>query len=129
MSVLNIKDKITLHILPYKFNKEGTKIQIFDGDKREKMLAYIENLSDIIQDDDELAHFFQGWAWCHRWIAVPPENYDDIGDYNASGNLNLLLCAAHHSQSKEVFKTLYNEEIALAKEYSEKVNRLQKMPV
>lgn len=129
MSVLNIQDKITLQIIPYKFNKEGANIHIFEGDDRGKMLAYIENLSEIIQDEDELARYFQGWAWCHKWIVVPPDNYENPDDYNVSGNMNLLFCEAHHSQSKAVFETLYNDEISLAKQYANKVSQLQKMPV
>lgn len=126
---LSIEDKITMRIIPYKFNKEATNIHVFEGVEKEKMLTYIQRLSDIIQDADELARYFGGWAWWHRHCATPPQNFDDIGDYNVCGNLNLLFCEAHYSQSKAIFQLLYREETALAKEYAEKIKQLQIMPM
>jgi hypothetical protein len=126
---LSIEDKITLRIIPYKFNKEATNIHVFKESEKEKMLTYIQRLSEIIQDEDELARYFSGWAWCHRWIPSPPSNYNDISDYNVCSNLNLLFCEAHYSQSKAVFQTLYREETDIAKKYTEKIKQLQMMPV
>lgn len=129
MCELNIEDKISLRVIPYKFNIDATKIHVFEGFEKEKMLTYIKGLSAIIQDEEELARYFGGWSWCHRWIAQPPTNYDDIGDYNVCANLDLLFCEAHFSQSKAVFQTLYNGENNLAEEYAEKIKQLQIMPV
>lgn len=129
MCELIIEDKIDIKVIPYKFNKDATYIHVFGGTEKEEMLTYIKKISKIIQDGDELARYFSGWAWCHRWITKPPLNYDDIVDYDICGNLNLLFCESHYSQSKAVFNTLYREETALAKEYAGKIKQLQMMPV
>ena len=46
-SLSDIKDVISLEVIPYKFNKEADFIKVFDGDDRVKMMEYIEKLSSI----------------------------------------------------------------------------------
>ena len=129
MSILDIEDGINLQIIPYKFNQNATKITVFEGDDRKKMMEYIEKLSDIILDEEELGRYFQGWAWYHRWLPGPPKDYEDTDGYNVCGNLNLTLCESHHSQCKAVLETLFRSENMIAKMYEDKIRILQKMPI
>ncbi len=129
MSVLGFGEKITLEIIPYKFNKEATKITVFDGDDKAKMLEYIETLCNIIKDEDELKNYFKGWAWHHRWIPEAPTDYSKPSGYNVCANMNLIFCEAHLSQARTVFEILYHKENKLAQKYEEKIRQLQKMPI
>ena len=129
MTILNIKDTISLDVVPYKFNTEATKITVFDGDIKVKMMNYINELSRIIQSPRELELYFKGWAWNHKWCPSLPEDYNNLERYNASGNFNLVSCEAHLSQLKEVLRTLHNEETESAQEWAEKIKELGKMPL
>jgi poly-gamma-glutamate capsule biosynthesis protein CapA/YwtB (metallophosphatase superfamily) len=128
MCILDIKDCITLEIIPYKFDLNATKIEVFNSDFRLKMLSYIEKLSRIIHTPSELSQYYKGWVWLHRWCPSLPKDMNDIQKYNASGNLNLIMCESHLSQLKELLIVLYNNEIRLAQEWSENIKKLQIMP-
>lgn len=129
MSALDINESISLEVIPYKFNTDATKITVFSGKDKAKMMRYIDKLSKIIKNPKELELYFKGWVWNHKWCPSLPEDFDNLKDYNSSGNFNLVSCEAHCSQLKEALRLLYNEEVNEAKIWWEKVNELKKMPV
>jgi len=107
MSILEIKDTISLEIVPYKFNTNATKITVFTGKDKTLLLEYIEKLSRIIKNSEELASCFKGWAWNHQWCpSLKADNY---------GAWNLTKCEAHHSQLKSLLQI-----------YAEKILKMQK---
>ena len=126
--ILNIEESLSLELVPYKYDKKATKIHVFGGEDKEKMLEYIEHISEIIQDEEELCKHFKGWAWHHPWIPTPPKDLEKLEVYRLCANMNLLFCEAHHSQSKAVFEALYKKETALVRQYEAKIKALQKMP-
>lgn len=127
-TILDIWDaKISAEIVPYKFNKH--KITVFGGDEKKLMIDYINNLSGIIKNPCELKDYFKGWSMNHIWVPRLPENWDDLGEYNSSGNYDLLKCEAHFSQAKQIFEILFNDEVSKAKSFQEKISALGKMPV
>ncbi len=129
-TILDInKSNITFEVIPYKFDTDGTKITVFEGEDKEKMKKYIDNLSEIIKNPSELKQYFKGWSLNHIWIPQLPEDINALADYNASGNYDLLKCEAHLSQAKQIFEILFNDEVADIKAWQEKVSELQKMPV
>ncbi len=130
ITILDIsKSGISFEIVPYKFNTTATKITFFDEKDKETMMKYIEKLSDIIKDEEKLKNYFKGWSFNHLWIPQLPENIENLKNYNSSGNYDLLKCEAHLSQAKQIFEILFNDEIQKAKEMSEKIKILQKMPI
>ena len=129
MSILKITDSVFLEVIPYKFDTNATKITVFDGDNKVKMMNYINKLSKIIPNSKELELYFKGWAWNHKWCPSLPEDYNNLEKYNASGYFNLVSCEAHFSQLKEVLRTLHNEETEVAQEWAEKTKELGKMPL
>lgn len=129
-TILDInKSNISFEIIPYKFDISGKKITFFDGENKETMINYIDNLSEIIQHPYELKQYFKGWSLNHLWIPQLPENIDDLNGYNASGNYDLLKCEAHLSQAKQIFEILFNDEVNDVKMWQKKISELQKMPV
>ena len=130
MTELDIDESgIVFCIIPYKFNSEATRITVFEGDEKRKMLGYIAGLSEIIKDPKLLDNYFSGWAYLHRWVPQAPSNYFDLKEYNSSGNYNLISCESHLSQAKKVLEFCFLDRVAEAKEWSEKVAELTRMPV
>ena len=122
MCILEIKDTIHVQIVPYRFNKEATKIHIFEGTDKEKFIEYIDSLSKIIKKPQELKDYFSGWAYLHRWCPVLSED-------NSCENYDLVSCESHLSQLKENLRILYRDEIQGAIDFSEKIIKLQDMPI
>ena len=115
--------------IPYKFNFEATRITVFEGDEKRKMLRYIDSSSEIIKDPQRLDNYFNGWAYLHKWVPQAPSNYFDLKEYNSSGNYNLISCESHLSQAKKVLEFCFLDRVAEAKEWSEKIKELTVMPV
>lgn len=120
---------IDFRITPYKFDPEGTRISVFEGEDKEKMLSYVGVLSEIIQKPALLDNYFGGWAYLHKWIPKAPSDYSDLSEYNSSGNYNLILCESHLSQAKKVLEFCFFDCVAEAKEWSEKIAELTRMPI
>ena len=102
---------------------------LFTGDEKRKMLRYIDSFSEIIKDPQLLDNYFGGWAYLHKWVPKAPSNYFDLKEYNSSGNYNLISCESHLSQAKKVLEFCFLDRVAEAKEWSEKVAELTRMPV
>lgn len=121
MSILEIKDTISLEIVPYKFNTNATKITVFTGKDKTLLLEYIEKLSRIIKNSEDLASCFKGWAWNHQWCpSLKADNY---------GAWNLTKCEAHHSQLKSLLQIYAEEDFENAKKWAKIIEELQKIPV
>lgn len=129
-TVLDIgKTNISFELVPYKFDIACTAISVFDGEKKETMLRYIDKLSAIIRNPKELKQYFKGWSMNHIWVPCLPDNTDDLREYNASGNYDLLKCEAHLSQARQIFEVLFNDEVEETKIWQKKILALQKMPI
>lgn len=106
-----------------------TKITVFEGKDKQEMVKYIDGLSETAKNSLELKQYFKGWSLNHVWIPQLPKSINDLTDYNASGNYDLLKCEAHLSQAKQIFEILFNDEVDDVKMWQEKIANLQKMPV
>lgn len=130
MTELDIDESgIDFCIIPYKFDPEATRISVFEGENKEKMLSYIGVLSEIIQNPDLLDNYFCGWAYLHKWIPKAPSDYSDLREYNSSGNYNLISCESHLSQAKKVLEFCFLDQVEEAKEWAERIKKLTVMPV
>lgn len=130
MTMLDVtKDGISTEIIPCKFDTDATKITVFEGEDKEKMLQYINRLSEIIADKEKLKLYFMGWTWNHPWCPIVPENFYEIEGFNASGNYDLVKCEAHAAQTKQLLEIFHNVEMDVAKDMEPKVLDLQKMPI
>ena len=124
MSELTIDEKISLEVIPYKFNKEATKITVFKNNQRENVMNYLKMLCDIIQNPKELSLYFKGWCMLHKWCPVLPDDYENLDGYNSSGNFNIVSCEAHCDQLRELLRLLDNDETEISEKYSEKIKKL-----
>ena len=129
MTELDIDESgIDFRIIPYKFDPEATKIAVFEGEDKEKMLSYISALSEIIHNSLLLDNYFVGWAYLHKWIPQAPQDYSDLREYNSSGNYNLISCESHLSQAKKVFEFCFLDQVEEAQGWAEKIKKLIRMP-
>ena len=130
MTELDIGESgIDFCIIPYKFDINATRISVFEGKNKEKMLLYVGVLSKIIQNPDLLDNYFGGWAYLHKWIPAAPSEYSDLSEYQSSGNYNLISCESHLSQEKKVLEFCFLDRVENAKEWSEKIIELTRMPI
>lgn len=120
---------IDFHIIPYKFDPEITRISVFKGEDKEKMLSYIGVLSEIIQDSDLLDNYFCGWAYLHKWIPTAPSDCSDLREYNGADNYNLLSCESHLCQAKKVLEFYAYDKLEKAMHWAQEITNLQKMPL
>ncbi|MBO5280231.1 MAG: CapA family protein [Clostridia bacterium] len=129
MSILNIDadKKISLEVLPYNYYT-GNKINVFEGDDKEKMMAYLKNISDIIQDPEELHRYYMGWCCGYRYFPKSVDEYCGLKGTFAAAK-NLLTCEAHCDKLRENYRILNDGEEDLAREYEIKAKELMKMPV
>ncbi len=119
--------EISLDIIPYNYYLDGV-INVFEGCDREKMIAYIEKLSAIIQDPRELHRYYMGWCCGYRVFADPPAQYGGLCGTLAPEK-NLLTCEAHCDKLRENYRILNDGDEDIAKEYEIKAKDLMKMPV
>lgn len=130
LTMLNITLKgIRVEVIPYKFNKTGTKITVFYGKEKEIMLKYIYYLNEIITSPQDLKKHFKGWALNHPWIPGLPQDINNLENYDSSGNYDLLKCEAHYSQAKQVFEILFNDEVNETEQMKKRISELAKMPI
>lgn len=116
MPILELSESgIAFEIIPYKFNISATKISVFSGENKEKMLNYIEKLSKIAEDKKLLDSYFGGWAYLHRWVPSAPNNINDLSDYNAAGHYNLISCESHNSQAKRLLRAFLENDVETLK--------------
>ena len=102
---------------------------MFEDDEKQKMLRYIAGLSEIIEDSKLLDNYFGGWAYMHKWVPKAPSDYFDLNGYDSSASYDLISCESHFSQAKKVLEFCFLDRVAEAKEWSEKVAELTRMPV
>ena len=130
MTELDInKSGIDFGIIPYKFDPEGTRISVFEGDNKQKMLSYVGILSEIIQKSDLLNKYFCGWAYLHKWISKEPSDYFDLREYNSASNYNLISCESHLSQAKKIFEFCFLDQVEEAQKWAGKITELTRMPI
>ena len=62
-------------------------------------------------------------------LSPSTSNYFDLKEYNSSWNYNLISCESHLCRAKKVLEFCFLDRVAEAKEWSEKVAELTRMPV
>ena len=135
MTELTIEDdKLSVRPIPYCFEADGSAIHPLTGARLHNMLAYIERLSLIINDADELTRLYKGWCTISglsyiRSLSAKPE-YFDLAKQPADipALKNLLSCEAHNELIRTTLNLAFFGELADAFEWAEELRELQKLP-
>ncbi len=130
---------VTFRLIPYHLVDEGRLLHVFEGEEKEKMLAYIDKLSALIQDPKETQRFYD--AWCTKsglmYLRAKPKYYEQyVKDPSDANNrkMNAILrnihtCEAHNEMLRRTSQLMYLGKIGEAAESYAELQELQKMPV
>lgn len=131
MVSLRFGAEIGYEIHPYRFDPDGSKIELLRGKERGDMLDYIDRLSAIIADRRELSDYFDGWCvqksgaeWANG--AVKAE-YADISSQpeNFAGYVDAFTCEAHHDLITSSLRMLFEGRYEKGAVYAGKLRGLQ----
>lgn len=123
----SIHSPLMLRPIPYVFEPDGSKIYPLNGDELEQTLCYIERLSLVIPDTDELTRYYKGWCTISglsyiKSLVAKPEYFEptdmppDIAPLR-----NLLCCEAHNELMRTTLELTFTGELALAKEWAKEL--------
>ena len=109
----------------------------FSGPQREKMMAYLADISRKIQDPDSIADYFKGWCLIggaeNIKKLVYQEKYLDGQDWTDTKDFlilrNLLTCEAHNEVMTNLLLMVENRQIGFARVMADEIRKLQIMPV
>lgn len=128
----------TLALHPYRLMNESNTLHLFTGAEKEEILTYIEKISALIADEDELQKYFD--AWClgsgvnYAQHLAYTQDYEKSGlDYETLQNVskvrNLFTCESHNFLLTNLLRIEHENRFDEAKAYREKLAALQKMPL
>lgn len=132
MAQVSIRETgLTLEVIPYRFDPQGTGITVFRAEQKAKMLQYLAQLSEIIQDKETVSNYFTGWCYRYAWT---PGEVKDIKDclqttHPYTGDYDVCRCEAHNEKLAEIYRIMMTRDIAKAAFWAEKSKQLQQMPV
>jgi hypothetical protein len=131
-------EKTTVALHPYRLFPDTKKLHLLDGEDKELTLAYIEKISALIGDDDELAKYFDAWCLGSGVAYAKHLSYDPAAeksghDYEFLQKIspvrNLFTCESHNFLLTNLLRMEHENRFDEAKEYQEKLAALQKMPI
>lgn len=126
-----------MELVPYRFSPDFTRIIPFDGEKKEIMLSYINEISEPLKDSRLLKRFFMGWCMISGveyagHVAYNPEYLDEAEFKTGHPMLtqrNLFTCEAHNELMTVLFKMITDGKLKTGRAMVDEIKRLQKMPV
>jgi len=123
------KDGIKIEVIPYRFDNPITKITVFEGEDKQKMMDYLQEISDYIQDDKIMKEHYMGWIIDKfQWkIMGDPKEAPHQRKLNAYKNT--LTCEAHNELTTEGYRLYMAHEVELANSLHEAACEREKMPV
>ncbi len=119
---------IKYELIPYRAEEHVSRIRVFEGEEKQKMLEYLHRLAEIIKDERALLNYYKGW--CPHMDTYYPDNpFTEEGKDRIHRSKNLISCEAHRELATMNFNIMINGEQAFAAEYWEKLQKLMIMPV
>ncbi len=97
---LNKGESPKVEAIPYRFESDGSAINLLKGEEYEIFMRHLDKISAIIPDDRALHDYFDGWCWLHRDFllqATPGKEMLEFDRHyhNAYLVYNRLICEAH----------------------------------
>jgi hypothetical protein len=122
---------LTVH--PYRFTPDLTRIHMMTGGEKERMLAYLTEISAYIADPEKLWPHYESWCALQgpkmaRWLAWSPDTPDPGSDSAYLALRNLFTCEAHNDLMKTYLRAVCDGRIAQCEQGIPQVIALQRMP-
>ena len=123
-----------LQIDPYQNNLKTSVIRLMEGEARETMMAYLEEISRRFADPVEHERMFMGWCMIAGPGYARQTKYDESmlecpDDPPALGLRNVFTCEAHNELITTYMRMIVEHKVDIGLEYMPAVRELQKMPV
>ncbi len=123
-----------LQIDPYQNNLKTSVIKLMEGEARETMMAYVEDISKRFLDPVEHEHMFMGWCMIAGPGYARATKYDESMLENpdeppALSLRNVFTCEAHNELITTYMRMIVEHKVDIGLEYKPLVHELQKMPV
>ncbi len=126
-----------LEVHPYRFDPGCTAITPFVGEDKARMLAYLHEIAQPIQDEELLANYFKGWCTITGLDHLKLMRFQDefltdpaqAKDKRLLVMRNLYTCEAHNELLTASLRLLEEQELDLARQMAEQLKLWQKMPV
>lgn len=126
--------KPVLEIAPYQNSLEDSIIRLMEGEAKEKMMTYLEDISRRFADPVEHERMFMGWCM----IAAP--GYANATKFDgrmlsapdeppALSLRNVFTCEAHNELITTYMRMIVEHKLDIGRRYEPIVRGLQKMPV
>ena len=116
-------------LIPYRFNNPATKISVFEGEDKQKMLDYIEEISAVIQDEETMYKHYIGWVTRGFQWRVMGDPRIETEQRKLCAYKNLVTCEAHNSYIRQAYKLYMNHEFEEAEKLQDETMSRAKMPV
>lgn len=126
--------KPEIRLIPYTADGDTGTLMPLEGKALDNTLAYIEKLSAVIPDTEELKRLYNGWCVISglgyiRAMQAKPEYFDPADPpENIAPLKNLLSCEAHNELCRTTLNLVHNKALAGAFPIADEVRALQKQP-
>lgn len=130
---LDKKGAFALSVHPYNIEFDGSKINLFTGEKKAKFNAYLAEISAIIKDEDKANKMFDAWVAGHGESFIQYyAPFADLSSFNkdpkelptSPAARNLLTCEAHNELFTRHMSLYLDGQLEKAKELIFEVERL-----
>ena len=141
MAELTVKkgEQMGVALHPYRLNTEDKTLHLFTGEDKEEVLRYVDKISALIADEEELQKYFDAWClgsgvnYATNLPAYTPDFEKSGHDYETLQRIspirNLFTCESHNFLLENLLRMEHENRFDEAKAYKEKLAALQKMPL
>ena len=116
-------------VIPYRFNYPLSRVTVFQGEEKQKMLDYLKEISDVIQDEEFMQKHYEGWVTMGFQWRVPGDPREETEQRKLCAYKNLVTCEAHNSYVRQAYKLFMNHKFEEAAKQQDDITKISKMPV
>ncbi len=134
MAELTLGDTVSVRPIPYRFDPDENVIHPITGERLRRILAYLDRLSAVIADREEVRRLYSGWCTMSglsyiKGLAAKPEYFDPANNEpQIAGLKNLLSCEAHNELIRTTLNLAFFGQLNDARRIADEVRELQKIP-
>lgn len=132
MTMLDItEDNCSVEVIPYTFGMDSHTV--LDGEKKAKFMEYLEELSEVLDDEDKIFELFEAWCTISgigsylKNIKFEDEMFNDA--WKASSIKNIFSCEAHVELMKHTFRLVHEGRLEEAKKLVPYIVKMQNVEI
>ena len=128
-------NSISFEPIPYEFDSHGEYFEFLEGDKKEKFIAYLDELCKLIKEISNTDYKKLEYAWSIIFMKASWEGFleEMTHDMSPDGeymrlNKNLFCCESHQEVMQNFFTILIENRIGEFEAEKEKIIKMMKVP-